>query len=58
MDAGIKHIDNLFYHINELEETISPIFDEIVRTHYYNTLKNGQKYLDDQLKKVGAEVNE
>ena len=58
LDAGIKHIDNLFYHINELEETISPIFDEIVRTHYYNTLKNGQKYLDDQLKKVGAEVNE
>lgn len=39
------------YRLHDLENEINPLFDEIMEEHFVQTLKEGQKYLDNVLRK-------
>ena len=51
LNPGKINIDILkIYRINELEETITPSFDEAVMEHFEGTMNEGQSYLDNCLR--------
>lgn len=46
------------YRMSNLEPLIIPAFEQVVETHFYGTVKYGQQYLNEQLKKIGVEVRD
>jgi len=51
------YIDSLRIHsLEKLEENIIPLFDEALIEHYEDTMREGQSYLDNVLRKQGIEL--
>jgi len=46
------------YRLEELETRLPSVFDKIVERHYFGTLKKGETYLKEQLKKAGVILKE
>ena len=44
------------YRMKDLENKISSVFDLVVKKHFNETLKRGEKYLKEKLKQVGIIV--
>jgi len=57
LSAGQVLIDRLrAYRMSDLENLLAPAFERVVEKHFRGTLKNGQRYLSEQLRKTGIEV--
>lgn len=55
--AGSLYIDSLIiYRLSELEKSICPLFDKVVKDHFDGTMKEAQRYLDEVLKQEGIVV--
>jgi len=56
--AGNIFIDSLRpYRYRDLEDCMHPFFEQVVADHFYGTMAEAQKYLDNILRQQGAEVH-
>lgn len=46
------------YRMREIEDLLTPAFQQVVKEHYQGASEGGQQYLDEQLKKTGIDVRE
>lgn len=46
------------YRMIELENLLSPAFERVVGKHFQGTLRGGQQYLTEQLRRIGIEVSD
>lgn len=46
------------YRLPDMESLLTPAFEQVVKEHCQGTLKGGQQYLNEQLKKTGIDVRE
>jgi hypothetical protein len=46
------------YRMHDLENLLTPAFEQVVKEHFQGTMKGGQQYLNEQLKKTGIEVKD
>lgn len=57
LSAGQVLIERLrAYRMSDVENLLAPAFERVVEEHYQGTLKNGQRYLSEQLRKTGIEI--
>ena len=59
LSAGEVLIDRLrAYRMSDVENLLAPAFERVVEKHFQGTLKDGQRYLSEQLQKTGIEVRD
>lgn len=59
LSSGQKSVYRLrAYRVHDIETLLTPAFEQVVKEHFPGTLKGGQQYLNEQLRKTGIDVRE